>query len=251
MGQAAPAGKVEAVVRPGPLLLFTPDTDEYVQDDINGHVRKDRKGKRPYPLRHPDGDTWQKQLLGWLRDNVNNRIPNWYYNLVLGHPLDISTWGTLMAKHYRPAERDPFRPLREGWTENLGVISLDKVTKAFAEFEIDQLQAETTAYGEFTFHEVGTSGTADSSTQTTLLTPSGIARQTASSQGEGGAAQSYRTIGSITSDAGENWQEHGVFNLVTLGAQTMMDRSTFAAIAVTTNSDVVEFTYTLTKNAEA
>ncbi len=251
MGQAAPAGKMDVeVIRGGPLLLFTPDSDEYIQDDINGHVRRNRKAQRPYPLRHPDGNTWQKQLLTWLRDNVNRKIPNWYYNLVLGHPLDISTWGTLMAKHYRPAERDPFRPMREGWTENLGVISLDKVTSAFAQFEVDQLETETSAYGNFSFHEVGTSGTQDSSTQTTLLTPTGIARATASAISQP-ASNSYRAVGSITSDAAENWQEHGLFNIVTLAAQTMMDRSTFSAIAVTTNSDVVEFTYTLTKNAEA
>ena len=248
MEQTARKPEIEVVAH-APLLLFSHSGD-YIQDDINGHVRKDRKRFRPFPLRHPDGPTFQQKLLTWLRDNVNQKIPDWYYNVVLGHPLHISTWGTLMAKHYRPTERDPFHPLKEGWTENLGVISIDKVTGAFAEFEVDQLETETSAYGNFSFHEVGTSGTADSSTQTTLLTPSGIARATSSAITQP-SAQSYRAVGSITSDAGENWVEHGLFNIVTLGAQTMMDRSTFSSIAVTTNSDVVEFTLTLTKNAEA
>ncbi len=247
MGQQAAARELGIEVIRGPLLLFTPEADNYTQDDINGHVKK---GHRRFPLRHPDGPTWQQNLLTWLRDNVSKGIPNCYYNLVLGHPLHVSTWGTLMAKHYRPAARDPFHPLREGWTENLGVISMDKVTSAFANFEVDQLETETAAYGNFSFHEVGITGTADSSTQTTLLGPSGIARATASAISQP-AVNSYRAVGSITSDSAENWVEHGLFNVVTLAAETMMDRSTFTAIAVTTNSDVVEFTYTLTKNAEA
>ena len=119
------------VVSHAPLLLFAHSGD-YIQYDINGHVRKDRKKVRPFPLRHPDGPTFQQKLLTWLRDNVNQKIPDWYYSVVLGHPLHISTWGTLMAKHYPPAARDPFHPLRAGCTQNLAVLPTHPVTGPFA-----------------------------------------------------------------------------------------------------------------------
>ena len=244
MRQPAPAGDLDIkVVERGPLLLFS-NGDDYIREDIKGHVRR---GTRRYPMEAPSGDTWQRTALAWLRDHVSQNIPRWYYNVVLGHPLHISTWGALQARVFRPNERDPFHPRREGWWENLGVISLGKVTVAFRDFEIDSLQTVSALYDDFSFHEVGTSGNAEANSQTALIATSGIARQDDASPTEP-ADNQYKTVATITADATEGWQEHGLFNASTSG--TMMDRSTFTSISVNSN-DQVQFTYTLTKNAEA
>ena len=225
------------------LILSREDASEFKQDDMGGHIRR---VARRFPMEVPTGQGWRQRGLVWLREHVNGNIPRWYYQAVLGHPLHVSSWGTLQAKHFRANERDPFRPSRMGWLENLGVISLGKITVAFRDFEVDQLVAESSEYGDYKYHEVGTSGAAEANTQTTLTTTSGIARVSGTQVNP--TAPEYRSVGTITADATETWQEEALFSQVTGG--TMMDRSTFAGIAVN-SSDTVEFTYTNTKSAEA
>ena len=225
------------------LILPREDASLFKRDDVNGHVRK---VARTFPMEAPTGEGWRQRSLAWLRDNVNVQIPRWYYQMVLGHPLHISSWGALQARIFRADERDPFRPSRLGFWENLGVVSLGKITVAFRDFECDQLVAESSIYGDFKYHEVGTDGTAESNTQTALIVSSGIARVTGSQTNP--TDPTYVSVATITADATESWQEHGLFNALT--GVTMVDRSKFTAIAVNA-SDQVEFTHTFTKAAEA
>ena len=234
---------VLAVAKAPAIILAREDASDFKQDDVLGHVRR---GPRSLPMEVPGSESWQKKGLVWIRDHVNKDIPRLFYAAVLGHPLHVSTWGSLQARVFRPDERDPFHPLTLGWWERLGVVSLAKITVAFRDFEIDQLVAESSIYGDYKFHAVGTSGAAEANTQTVLTTDSGIARVTGTQTNP--TAPTYVSVGTITADASETWQEHGLFNIVTGG--TMMDRSTFTGIAVN-SSDQVEFTYTLTKSAEA
>jgi len=46
--------------------------------------------------------------LAWFRDHISRDIPRWWYQLVLGHDLHISTYADLYVQHYHASERDPF-----------------------------------------------------------------------------------------------------------------------------------------------
>ena len=135
---------------------------------------------------------------------------------------------------------------QEGWWEDIGLVSRGKVTAAFRDFEAGCLVTDQTSYGDFKYHEVGTDNTAESNAQTGLIASTGIARVAGTQTNP--TASTYQTVATITADATETWQEHGVFNASSGG--TMIDRSLLSPVANVQASDTVEFTYTVTKNAE-
>lgn len=135
---------------------------------------------------------------------------------------------------------------RRGFVENLGWLSGAKVTDAFVSEEIDELVSATSSeYADFDFHEVGTSTTAENNAHTALQTSSGIARATGTPTD---ATPIYRNVATITADATESWEEHGIFNNSTSVA--MMDRNLTGGQSVV-SSDQVQYTYELTKQPEA
>jgi hypothetical protein len=141
-----------------------------VRDDRHGHYLKERTGLL---LQHKSyAPPIQQRILAWLRDHVNAAIPRAYYRALLGHDLHISTYAELYVQHFHATERDPFTG-RLGWLENVGLVSRAKVTTAFRDFETAQLVTETSTYGDFKFHAVGTSAAAEANTQTALTTDSG------------------------------------------------------------------------------
>jgi hypothetical protein len=215
-----------------------------VFDATNGHYRRERAGLLLHNKSYePPPQQW---LLTWFRDHISPEIPRWWYNLVLGHDLHVSTYAELYVQHYHATERDPFTG-EMGWLENVGLVSRGKVTTAFRDFETAQLVAETSTYGDFKFHEVGTSAAAEANTQTALTTTTGIARATGTQVDVGSGV--YRSVATVTADTSETWQEHGIFNISTAG--TMMDRSLISPTVAVVASDTVTFTYELTKTAEA
>lgn len=217
---------------------------QYVRDDTLGHYKPAREGLL-YDVQRFDTPA-QQRLLAWLRDHINPGIPRAWYRLVLGHDLHVSTWAELFMRHYHATERDPFTG-KMGWWENVGLVSSGKVTTAFRDFEAGQLVTETSAYGDFKYHEVGTSNQAEANTDTALITTTGIARQTGTQTNP--TASTYQSVATVTADTSETWQEHGLFNASSSG--TLMDRSLISPTAPVVASDTVQFTYTLTKNAES
>jgi len=216
----------------------------YVRDEINGHYHHGRAGLllHTQAVRAPR----QQQVLAWLRDHVDHRLPRVWYRLVLGHDLHIATYARLFVQHYHATQPDPFTGKR-GWLENVGLVSEDKVTTAFRDFETAQLVAESSLYGDFMYHEAGTSATAEANTQTALITPSGVARVAGTQVNVGSGV--YRSVATITAAGSQTWQEHGIFNALTTG--TMMDRSLISPTVAVVASDTVTFTYEITKSAEA
>jgi hypothetical protein len=253
-----------------------------VREDALGHYRADRAHliqgyARPSP--------WQPQVLAWLRDHVNRKIPRLYYKAVLGHDLHVSTYGLLWARYFHAGRPDPFtgeltqrivryhadslpqdgdfqevrrflsrqgdgfvEVLRAGWWEQIGLISEDKVTIAFRDFEVDQLQVETSVYGDYKFHRPGTSGAAEANTETALVIDAGL--EATGTQTES-AADKYRSVATVTADTTETWAEHSVRNATGAAGGTMMDRNLISPTVAVVNLDTVEFTFDLTKTAEA
>jgi len=137
--------------------------------------------------------------------------------------------------------------IRNGVREDLGVICRKKVTTAFVEYLVDNLVAETSAFGDFKFHDSGIGTTAENKTDTALETPWGGAR-TVGTQLEGATGEIYKSVATTTYNATKAITEHCLFNIDADGIA--MDRSVFGAINVV-DTNQIEWTYQLTANAEA
>ena len=133
----------------------------------------------------------------------------------------------------------------DGQKIDYGVVGYRVVTTAFVNFLVDQLQTETSVFGDFKFHDSGVGTTAENVTDTAMETTDGESRVTGT-QTEGGSANQYVSVGTISYTTTKAITEHGLFNDVSAG--TLMDRTVFSAINVV-NGDSVTFTYTLTCTA--
>ena len=238
--------------------------------------RQDAQGRvfRPGTRMTAPRSDWQHQALAWLRDHVHEDIPALYYRAVLGHDLHVSMFGDLYARHFHAGWANPFEPdrfdvppdsplthdcdkpwcpIRDGkqyaefcFIETLGWLSGAKVTDKFINETTDELaSAVATEFADFDSHEVGTSSQAEDNNDTALIPTSGIARAAGTPSS---TATTYVSVGTITADATESWEEHGLFNNTTGAA--LMDRSLTGGQAVN-SSDQVEYTYTITLNPEA
>lgn len=245
---------------------------------------------RPGTKFHPLHFSMQRKALTWARDHINQEIPYWYYMLTLGHDVHISTSANLYGHHWHNGWANPFTGETEGpidptfealmkthyvdhvcdlfnadggsmcprylgitlqmlqglrgFQENLGLLSSAKVTTAFRAFEIAELVAAT-EYQDVDFHEVGTDATADLNSNTALLATSGITRVDGSPTD---ADPIYRNVATITADTTETWEEHGLFS--NSSGPTLADRNVTGGQSVN-SSDQVQYTYEMTKNAEA
>ena len=129
---------------------------------------------------------------------------------------------------------------KDGTKLDLGVLSRRVVTTAFVSFVVDQLQTETSVFGDFKYHDSGVGTTAEAIGDTAMETTDGESR-VAGTQTES-AADSYRSVGTIPYTTTKAITEHGVFNDLTAG--TLMDRSKFAAVNVV-SGDSITWTYTI------
>ena len=140
----------------------------------------------------------------------------------------------------------------EGEQYDFGIVSRKKVTDEFVAFMVDQLQAETSTWGDFKHHISGTGTTAEDNNDVQLVTPVGTAREVGT-QLEGASVWIYKSVATIAYTATLAITEHAIFNEAYAAAQTdgiLMDRSVFTAVNVV-DGDSIEFTYQLTCTAEA
>jgi hypothetical protein len=165
-------------------------------------------------------------VVGWLGYHLGH-----LYSKVFGAPVLL---GKLEAVIRR----------RDGSVIDYGTLGYRVVTTAFVNFVVDQLQTETSVFGDFKYHDGGVGTTAENITNTTMETTDGESRS-AGTQTES-AANAYQSVGTIAYTTTKAITEHGLFNDATAG--TLMDRTVFAAINVV-NGDSIQFTYTLTLTA--
>jgi hypothetical protein len=129
----------------------------------------------------------------------------------------------------------------DGRRIDYGTVGYRVVTTAFVSYVVDQLQTETSTFGDFKFHANGTGSTAENASDTAMETDSGVAR-TSGTQTEASATV-YQSVGTLAFTSTLALREHGLFNVLTVG--TLMDRTVFAAINVV-SGDSVQNTYSLT-----
>lgn len=172
-----------------------------------------------------------------------------------GLDLTIGTWlarvlrihvGGLMHAHTELIARK--KVLVDGvyqYTDVRRVVKDKVVTTAFVNFIVAQLQTETSAFGDFKYHDSGTGTNAENASDTTLQTPTGISR-VAGTQVEGSSANIYKSVATITYDGTYSITEHMIFNASSSG--TGMDRSKFGAISVVITNQI-EYTFNITFSA--
>ena len=129
----------------------------------------------------------------------------------------------------------------DGSTLNYGILGRRVLTTAYAEFMVDQHQAESSVIGDFKFHDSGVGTTAENSTDTDIETTDGESRATGTQVEESSVI--YRSVGTIAYTSTKAITEHGLFSAST-GA-TLMDRTVFAALNVV-SGDSIQFTYGIT-----
>lgn len=139
------------------------------------------------------------------------------------------------------------RHLRDGVEIDRREVVNKKVTVSFCNDIVDNLIAEVAAFGDYKYHDSGEGVVAEDNTDIGLGSPCGIARQIGS-QEEGATTYEYKSIGTITYDAGYAVTEHGLFN--TLASTILLDRTVFGAINVI-STDQIEFTFTIQFAPEA
>lgn len=128
-----------------------------------------------------------------------------------------------------------------GDIEDRGIICTKLVTNAFVNDLVDNLIAETSAFGDYKFHGMGIGVVAENVTDTALGTP--VETRATGTQVEGASTNIYKSVGTVTATASRAITEHGLFNVVTVG--TLMDRSVFTVINLA-NGDAIQFTYEIT-----
>lgn len=134
----------------------------------------------------------------------------------------------------------------DGSVIDYGMIGIGRlVTTVFVNDMVDNLIAETTAWGDYKFHDSGVGTTAAAVGDTDIETTDGESRATGT-QVEGASANIYRSVGTIAYTTTKAITEHGLFNIVTGGI--LMDRHVFSEINVD-NGDSIQFTYELTCSA--
>lgn len=164
--------------------------------------------------------------LGWAQAQLSNAVVKTFGGIGVTSRLD--------AKLIRG----------NGDVIDLGVLGYRVVTTAFVTFVVDQLQTETSVFGDFKYHDSGVGITAENITDTAMETTDGESRATGT-QTES-AANAYRSVGTISYTTTKAITEHGLFNDATTG--TLMDRTVFSAVNVV-SGDSIQFTYTLTVSA--
>lgn len=130
----------------------------------------------------------------------------------------------------------------DGSVVDYGVVGRRVVTTAFVNFMVDQLQTETSVFGDFKYHDAGVGTTAAAVGDTGIETTDGESRATGT-QTEGASANIYRSVGTISYTTTKAVTEHGLFNDVSAG--TLLDRHVFSAVNVI-SGDSIQFTYDLT-----
>lgn len=236
--------------------------------------RTDAQGRvfRPGTKMEEPRIEWIERLRRWLAQHHPDLL--WRINLAtFGHDVQITTRANLYARHWHIGWANPFEPERFdaplslesahfggympwlegalGFTEDCGWLSGALVTDAFVNVEVGALadaagSGEAAEFNDFNEHEVGTSGVAESNNHTALQTTSGIALQAGTQTDNGGDPPVYESVATITADATETWEEHGVFSTT---ADTLMDRNLTGGQSVN-SSDQVQYTFQLTVNPE-
>lgn len=142
---------------------------------------------------------------------------------------------------------------RTGQRVDYGLAGLRLVTTVGVNYLAADMNDGASDISAFDFCGIGTGGTTDAATDTALGTELTTQYATDNVRPTGTAsnpsANQYRSLGTVTPDTGGTLAiiEHGLFSSATVGAGTLWDRTSFAAVnLITANGDSIQCTYTCT-----
>ena len=182
-------------------------------------------------VKRPSAKWFAKQ---WVRLDHWKGLIGHYAGLFLGKNLGFGVFvSALRAVHVDGVT---------GVRTDYGVVSRRVVTTAWVNFLVDQLQTESSEFGDLKFHDSGVGTTAAAIGDTDIETTDGESRVTGT-QVEGASANIYKSVGTITYTTTKAITEHGIFTQSSGG--TLGDRHVFSAINVV-NTDQIEFSYEMT-----
>jgi hypothetical protein len=181
-------------------------------------------------------------IRAWKRANLKN-IMRGLKNIMLAEELGVPTFfGALWLKVIDD----------KGIEQDFGLASLRVVTTVGAAFLVDAFQGTVEAEN-MRYHGIGTGTTAESVSDTTLVTelttqynPDNT--RATGTLAEGATSLIFRTIGTNTVDSTVAITEHGIFSSATSGAGVLLDRSMFAALNLASGYSL-QSTYELTLTA--
>ena len=185
-------------------------------------IRKIPTRKAPLSWRLRNTLRWE-YAWGWLANNAARA-----FTRITGIPCLIAE---LRAKLIQA----------DGTVINYGVLSRRVVTTAFVNLMVDQLITETSAWGDFKYHDSGEGDTGAVVGDTDIETTDGESRATGT-QAEN-AANIYESVGTISYSSTKAIVEHGLFN--TADSTTLLDRHVFSAVNVV-DGDSIQFTFDFT-----
>ena len=135
-----------------------------------------------------------------------------------------------------------------------GIVGRKVVTRLGAELICDAFQAGSATISDFFYHALGTEITAEDVADLALADEwtAGYLEDSTRASGtqteQAASPQVYETVGTNTTDETSAAQEHGIFNVQTSGAGSLLDRTTFSIINLSA-SDAIQSTYRLTVQA--
>lgn len=171
-------------------------------------------------------------------------MKNWFRKKALG----LLGGGIIVAHTTLTARKKELGADGEYHYTDVRRIVRDKVvTDDFCEDIVDNLIAETSAFGDYKYHHSGKGTNAENATDAALQTPELDAR-TVGTQVED-SSKVYKSIATETFDDTAAIVEHGLFNTAGAGGPPvtggiLMDRTKFAAINVV-NTNQIEWTFTI------
>lgn len=207
------------------------------------------------PFDHPSRELTVREMVryGFPRRGLHPTVNQWRARN-LSHLLR-GMWRVLAARalHLNTAYGQLWLSVHtaEHGDLDLGLASLRVITTAGVNKLVAGLDATDTAtFSAFKYHGIGTGTTAEATSDTALVTelttqynpdntrPTGT-------QGVGATNNVYRTIATITPDAELPLAitEHGIFSAATFGTGTLLDRSVFAAVNLTSSGDGIVAQY--------
>jgi hypothetical protein len=138
----------------------------------------------------------------------------------------------------------------DGSVQDYGLVSCRVVTDTGVQFIVDAFQ-NLVELENMKYHGVGTGTTAESASQTALVTElttqysTSNTRPTGTTGEKSGDAKTYETTATITVSASVALTEHAIFSQAATGGGVMLDRSVFAAVNLA-SGESLQATYQLT-----
>lgn len=136
---------------------------------------------------------------------------------------------------------------RDGSVTNLGLLGRRVITDAGVAYIAADIGGGANDSNLFKYHGFGTGSTAESASQTALVTELTTQYATDNTRPTGSQANStntYTTVATLSPDATVTITEHGIFTATSSG--TMLDRTVFTGVALTGSADSLQATYVLT-----